>query len=144
LPGEGGIGAQDAREDADAVVLNHAQDEYQELDGEDRGEVEMLVLVEQHGADAAFGARNAFDHGEHDPAHRSILAEVFDRLTGGAQDDHFPYNAPLAQAKTTRVVELLFRYFGYDGCHRRHEEDGHAEDEERDLQRVSAAEDQGE
>src|ERR1035438_9283928 len=84
--------------DADAVILGQSHNQDQPLDGEDLGQMKMLVLVEQHGAHAALGAGDAFHHGEHHPAHGRVLAEHFNRPVGGPQNDNLPHHLPLAEA----------------------------------------------
>lgn len=54
LQSESGVGAENAAEEADGVVLAEAEKENADLDGKYGAQMEVLVLVEQHGPDAAF------------------------------------------------------------------------------------------
>ena len=92
--------------EADAVILGEADGEDDELDGEDLGEVEVLVLVEQHGADATFSAGDAFDHREHHPADGRILTEHFDGGEGGRRIEYALHFDRGGQAATDRCPEL--------------------------------------
>ena len=67
--------------------------------GKDGFEVEVLVLIQQQGPYASLGARDAFDHGEHHPAHGGVLAQGIKGGIGPAQDDYLPDHAPLAHTK---------------------------------------------
>src|ERR1044072_4704598 len=128
-----GVGAEGPAKDTDAVVLHKSNGEDDNLDGIDLGEMEVLLLVEEHDADATLGAGDAFHHGQHHPAYGCVLSEDLERLVEGAENNDLPNDAPLLHAESAGVVEFGFRDGGDDGGHARDVKDGHAEDEEGEL-----------
>src|SRR5271165_4225667 len=72
----------------------------------------MFVLIQQHGAHSAFGARDALDHGKHHPSHSRVLAKHFKSLVGLTEYDHFIDHAPFVHAQRARQIELSFGYAG--------------------------------
>src|SRR6266446_1077727 len=80
------------------VILKQSNQQNGDLNGEHSLKPEMLILIEEQGADTALRPRDAFDHGEHHPAHGGVLAHRIESGVGLAQHNHFPDDAPLAHA----------------------------------------------
>lgn len=54
LQSESGVGAENSSKEAYNVILAEAEEENADLDCKYGAEMEVLILVEQHGADATF------------------------------------------------------------------------------------------
>ena len=106
--------------------------------------MEVLVLVEEHGADAAFRAGNAFNHGEHHPAHGGILAECFEGFIGLAENDNFVDDAPFAHAEGAPEIEFFFGDGGHDFGHAGNEEYRDRENEQIKFEFVAGGSHEGE
>src|SRR5271166_1021927 len=85
-------------------------------------------------------AHEPFDESEHDPTHCRVLPDGVEYAIEVSKDDDLDDRAPGAHAKRPRMVELFSRDRLYDVVETRDEEHAHAEDEQRDLQPVPAAE----
>src|SRR5438046_2541019 len=138
------VGKEEFFGQAQRIVLKQANQQDGDLNRKDGFEAEMFVLIEKQRADAALGARNAFDHCEHHPSHRGVLAHGIESGAGPAQHDHFPNDPPLAHAQGAGQIKLFLRHLRHHVDHAGDKEDGDPEDEQAYFQAVPAGENDGE